>query len=65
MTFFLLMYLLYLLQMGMTPLILAASANKLNVVQLLIEKNANVNSQTNEGHSSLQYAASKGWKQVT
>ena len=48
----------------MTPLILASSANKPQVVELLIEKGANVNSQNNEGHSSMQYAASKGWKQV-
>lgn len=48
----------------MTPLILASSANKLPVVQLLVEKGANVNAQNNEGHSSIQYAASKGWKQV-
>lgn len=49
---------------GMTPLILAASANKIQTVHVLIEKGANIDAQNNEGHSALQYAASKGWKQV-
>lgn len=49
----------------MTPLILSASAGKVQVCHLLISKGANVNSKNDEGHSSLQYAASKGWNDVS
>lgn len=48
-----------------TPLILAASAGRVNVVKLLLGKNANVNSKTNRGQSSLHYACSKGHKEVS
>lgn len=48
-----------------TPLILASSAGHLDIVQLLIEKGANVNHQSNQGHSALQYAASKGLLSVS
>lgn len=49
----------------MTPLILAASAGRIGVVKLLIGSGANVNAQNVQGHSPLQYAASKGWKDVS
>lgn len=52
------------LQIGLTPVILASSANRVDVVQLLLERGADVNRRSDEGHSSIQYAASKGWKQV-
>lgn len=48
----------------MTPLILAASAGKENVVKTLLKEGADVNAQTVEGHSALQYAASKNWKSI-
>lgn len=48
-----------------TPLILASSAGHPDIVQLLILKGANVNQQSNQGHSGLQYAASKGWLSVS
>lgn len=47
-----------------TPLILAASSGRTEVVKLLISNGANVNHTTNLGHSSLQYSCSKGWKEV-
>jgi 26S proteasome non-ATPase regulatory subunit 10 len=49
----------------MTPLILAASAGKVEACHILISKGALVNSQNDEGHSGLQYAASKGWTEVS
>lgn len=49
---------------GTTPLILAASAGRVEVVKLLIEQNANVNHKTDQGHSALQYGCSKGWLEV-
>lgn len=49
-----------------TPLILAASAGRTEIVQLLIEKGiGDVNHKTSEGHSALQYASSKGWLEVS
>lgn len=51
--------------MLMTPLILASSAGRLDTVKLLVSVGAEVNSQNTQGHSSLQYAASKGWKDVS
>ncbi|CAH2087175.1 unnamed protein product [Euphydryas editha] len=48
-----------------TPLILASSAGRLEVVRLLIGKGANVNHKTNRGQTSLHYACSKGHKEVT
>lgn len=48
----------------MTPLILAASAGKVQACHLLISKGANVNAKNDEGHSALQYSASKGWNDV-
>lgn len=47
-----------------TPLILAASAGRLDVVKLLISKGSNVNHKTNRGQTSLHYACSKGHKEV-
>lgn len=47
-----------------TPLILAASSGRSEVVAYLLEKGANVNQKTSQGHSALQYAASKGWIEV-
>lgn len=48
----------------MTPLILAASAGRLAVVHTLLGKGADVNAKNQEGHSALQYACSKGWREV-
>lgn len=50
--------------MEMTPLILAASGGRDKVVNLLLNQGANVNAKTNDGHSALQYAASKNWKTI-
>jgi ankyrin repeat protein len=47
-----------------TPLILAASAGRYEVVRLLIGKGANVNHKTNRGQSSLHYVCSKGHLEV-
>lgn len=47
-----------------TPLILAASAGKYDVARLLVGRGANVNHKTNRGQSPLQYACSKGHKEV-
>lgn len=47
-----------------TPIILAASAGRSDIVRLLIGAGASVNAQNAQGHSALQYAASKGWKDV-
>lgn len=47
-----------------TPLILASSAGRYEVVKLLLSKGANVNLTTNRGQSSLHYACSKGHKEV-
>lgn len=48
-----------------TPLILAASSGRTEVVGYLLEKSVNVNQKTSQGHSALQYAASKGWLDVS
>lgn len=50
--------------MDMTPLILAASAGREKVVNTLLNEGANVNAATVDGHSALQYAASKNWKSI-
>lgn len=47
-----------------TPLILAASAGRSQIVDILIQKGANVNHKSNQGHSALQYACSKGLIEV-
>lgn len=47
-----------------TPLIVAASCGRAEVVAYLLKKGANVNQKTTQGHSALQYAASKGWSEV-
>jgi len=48
-----------------TPLILAASAGRIDIVKTLIEYGVNINAKNQEGHSALQYAASKGWTEVS
>lgn len=50
--------------MGSTPLILAASAGREDVVKILLTRGADINHQNNQGHSALQYASSKGWPEV-
>lgn len=47
-----------------TPLILASSAGRFEVVRLLIGKGANVNHKSTRGQSSLHYACSKGHIEV-
>lgn len=47
-----------------TPLILASSAGHTEVVKLLLTKCDDVNHKGTQGHSALQYAASKGWLKV-
>ncbi|XP_038211865.1 26S proteasome non-ATPase regulatory subunit 10-like [Zerene cesonia] len=47
-----------------TPLILAASAGRFEVVRLLVGKGANVNHKTNRNQTALHYASSKGHKEV-
>lgn len=51
--------------MQTTPLILAASAGRIDTVKTLIEYGVNINAKNKEGHSALQYAASKGWTEVS
>lgn len=51
--------------MQTTPLILAASGGRIDVVKTLIEYGVNINAKNQEGHSALQYAASKGWTEVS
>lgn len=51
-------------QTDMTPLILAASAGREKVVNTLLTEGANVNATTDNGHSALQYAASKNWVSI-
>lgn len=47
-----------------TPLILAASSGRPEVVEYLLKKGADVNHKTSQGHSALQYAASKNCLEV-
>lgn len=47
-----------------TPLILASSAGRVEVVKLLLSKKADVNKKTSRGQSSLHYACSKGHVEV-
>lgn len=47
-----------------TPLILAALKGSLPCVKLLVARGANVNARNAQGHSALQYACSKGHKDV-
>jgi len=51
--------------MQTTPLILAASGGRIDIVKTLIEYGVNINAKNQEGHSALQYAASKGWTEVS
>ena len=46
--------------MGFTPLIVAVSAGKLDVVRELVGNGADVKASNNRGQTSLHYAASKG-----
>lgn len=48
-----------------TPLILASSAGHTQIVNMLIDRGAMVDQQSSNGHSALQYAASKGWIPVS
>lgn len=48
-----------------TPLILASSAGHSEVVHLLLTKCDDINHKGTQGHSALQYAASKGWLKVS
>lgn len=50
---------------GLTPLILAASAGRVPIVRTLIGAGADVNHKSQQGHSALQYACSKGWMEVS
>lgn len=47
-----------------TPLILASSAGHVEIVKLILKKCDDVNHKGIQGHSALQYAASKGWLKV-
>lgn len=47
-----------------TPLLLACSAGHVEIVKLLLQKCKDINHKNAQGHSPLQYAASKGWAQV-
>lgn len=47
-----------------TPLILAALGGHLLIVKLLITKGVDINHKNGQGHSALQYACSKGWKEI-
>lgn len=51
-------------QCGWTPLMIAASAGREQVVRLMIGRGANINTRNNGGHSALQYAASKDHYEV-
>lgn len=48
----------------MTPLILAASAGRDKIVKILLKEGVDVNEKSDEGHSALQYAASKNWPAI-
>jgi ankyrin repeat protein len=41
---------------GMTPLMLAARYNKVEILKLLLEKGANTNAKDERGYTALQYA---------
>ncbi|XP_058829642.1 26S proteasome non-ATPase regulatory subunit 10-like isoform X2 [Topomyia yanbarensis] len=45
---------------GATPLVLAALGGHLSTARVLVAKGATVNHRNGQGHSSLQYACSKG-----
>ena len=45
---------------GSTPLMIAASANKVDTVRLLLEKGANVNAKSASGDTALAYAVIRG-----
>lgn len=47
-----------------TPLILASSAGHTEVVKLLLTKCDDINHKGTQSHSTLQYAASKGWLKI-
>lgn len=47
-----------------TPLILATLGGNLNIVKMLLNNGADINARNWNGHSSLQYACSKGWHTI-
>ncbi|CAH1989823.1 unnamed protein product [Acanthoscelides obtectus] len=47
-----------------TPLILASSAGRTEIVKMILDRCDDVNHKTSQGHSALQYAASKGWTEI-
>ena len=47
-----------------TPLVLATLGGHIGLVKLLVSKGADVNHKKQGGHSSLQYAVSKGYKNI-
>ncbi|CAO1388665.1 unnamed protein product [Diamesa serratosioi] len=47
-----------------TPLVLAALGGHFGLVKLLVSKGADVNHKKQGGHSSLQYAVSKGFRNI-
>lgn len=49
---------------GITPLILAASADRYDCLRILIGKGADVNTKNSRGQSALQYACSKGYIKI-
>lgn len=47
-----------------SPLILATLKGSLKIVKMLVENGADINQRNAQGHSSIQYACSKGWEDV-
>jgi len=49
---------------GQTPLMVASENGYTEIVQLLLEKGADVNAETNDGKTALMYAAAKGRTEI-